>query len=182
MVNYANGKLYRIVCNVTGEHYYGSTCQDTVAQRLTGHVRHFKSWIITGNGFYTSFPIIKRGNYSIILVETFPCKSKNELSQRERFYIENNECVNKVIPSQTHVEYLVVHKLEIAKQKQSYRQENIDKIKIQEKEYYEANRDVILKQKKEYNETNREKILLRRRELYRKKKLLKLELSHNEKT
>ena len=32
----------------------------------------------------------------IILVEQLECNNKQELLMRERFYIENNECVNKI--------------------------------------------------------------------------------------
>ena len=31
MVNYGDGKIYRIVCNTTGDTYYGSTAEKTLA-------------------------------------------------------------------------------------------------------------------------------------------------------
>jgi hypothetical protein len=37
MPNYANGKIYKIVCNITGEQYIGATTQK-LSQRLTCHV------------------------------------------------------------------------------------------------------------------------------------------------
>ena len=36
MNNYNDGKIYEIVCNITGERYIGSTIQ-TLSQRLAAH-------------------------------------------------------------------------------------------------------------------------------------------------
>ena len=59
-----------------------------------------------GNRRYiTAFKVIENKNYSIILMELYPCGSKAELKARERYYIENNECVNKHIPGRTKKEY-----------------------------------------------------------------------------
>jgi len=41
----------------------------------------------------------------ITLVEKYRCETKDELHARERYYIENNKCVNKVIPTRTTKEY-----------------------------------------------------------------------------
>ena len=42
MVNYEKGKIYKIVCNTTGEIYIGSTTKQTLAQRLSQHVSQYK--------------------------------------------------------------------------------------------------------------------------------------------
>lgn len=39
MNKYENGKIYRLVCNITGLNYYGSTCQPL----------HKRKWIININ-------------------------------------------------------------------------------------------------------------------------------------
>jgi hypothetical protein len=44
MPNYQDGKIYKIICNITDECYIGSTCELTVARRLAGHVIDYKSW------------------------------------------------------------------------------------------------------------------------------------------
>ena len=115
MVNYQLGKIYRIVCNTTGLTYYGSTCEDTMAKRLSHHKDSYKRYLNGNYGFTTSFEILKNENYEIILVENFPCNSKDQLHARERFYIESNECVNKIIPTRTKKEYREQNKEEIAK-------------------------------------------------------------------
>ena len=45
--------------------------------------------------------IIETGDYDIVLVEEYPCSTKDELFKRERYYIENNTCINKHAPSMT---------------------------------------------------------------------------------
>ena len=58
-----------------------------------------------GSSRTTSFEVLKNENYEIVLVELAPSNSKMELHQRERYHIENNECVNKQIPTRTDEEY-----------------------------------------------------------------------------
>ena len=60
MVNYQLGKIYKIVCNETGEMYIGSTCEPTLARRLATHVGQYKSWK-NGKGYKVmSFDIIEK--------------------------------------------------------------------------------------------------------------------------
>jgi hypothetical protein len=49
------------------------------------------------------------------LVENYSCNSKKELETRERYYIENNECVNKNMPTRTMKEYQEENKEKIKK-------------------------------------------------------------------
>ena len=102
---YNNGKIYKIVCNTTGLCYFGSTIEKHISNRLGGHRRHYKHYLNGKGGNLSSFKILENNNYEIILVETVCCENVYELRNRERFYIENNECVNKHIPNQTKAEY-----------------------------------------------------------------------------
>ena len=108
MVNYLESKIYKIVGN--GLTYYGSTCEPTLAKRLTKHRNSFKGYKSGKTSYVTSFKIIETGIFDIILVENFPCNSKDELHARERHYIENNECVNKNIPGRSIKEYKENHR------------------------------------------------------------------------
>jgi len=93
---YNNAKVYRIVCNETGLQYIGSTCK-TLSARLSGHKSVYKRYLNGNNQFITSFKILENDNFDIVLLENLiNCKSKDELHQRERYYIDNMECVNKV--------------------------------------------------------------------------------------
>jgi hypothetical protein len=128
MVNYNLGKIYKIKCNVTGQIYIGSTCEKTLARRLAGHVKHYKGYL---NGKYhnvSSFKVLENGDYFIVLLESVNCENNDELKARERHYIENNVCVNKVIPGRTVKEYYEDNKEKIFKNMNEYYQANKEKI------------------------------------------------------
>ena len=95
MVNYRNGKIYRIDCITTGQVYIGATTKTTLAQRLTQHRSLFKQWKEGKTNYTTSFKIIEQDNFVISLIEECPCNSKDELSARENYYIRTIDCVNK---------------------------------------------------------------------------------------
>jgi hypothetical protein len=104
MVNYSNGKIYKIVCDTTKLVYIGSTTKQYLSQRLDSHRRQYKTWKGGKGSNYTSFKVLEGNNYSIVLLELVDCKSKDELLARERFYIETVECVNKFVPLRTQEE------------------------------------------------------------------------------
>ena len=99
---YKRGKIYKIVCNTTGLCYIGSSSQKSLAKRLGQHKDYYKLWKINTHHIVASFQIIDNNNYEIVLVENYPCNSKDELHARERYWIENTECINKVIPTSNH--------------------------------------------------------------------------------
>ena len=98
MNKYEKSKIYKIVCNITGEIYFGSTTETHLCKRLAKHRNSFKRYKEGKYHFNSSFPIIERGDYNVVLVELCNFKSKDELFKRERDYIENNKCVNRIIP------------------------------------------------------------------------------------
>ena len=113
MVNYANSKIYKITCNVTGLTYYGSTV-NSLSKRMGQHRSDFKK--NRGNSCNSKL-VLAAGNYDYCLVEKFPCDDKSELHRRERFYIESNECCNRQVPGRTPKEYHVDNREKILKQK-----------------------------------------------------------------
>jgi hypothetical protein len=125
MADYANGKIYRLVCNVTGLQYIGSTVSP-LSVRLTGHTQGYKRYQKGTTNFVTSYKILESGNFAIDLIEDYPCKENKELLTRERYYIEKLDCVNKIIPSRTHQEWYEAHKVEIREQKKTYRETRRD--------------------------------------------------------
>ena len=116
MVNYENGLVYKIACRETGEVYIGSTTQ-SITTRINKHkadVNCFDKG--TKNNRCTSYNIIKRGNYEVSILETFPTTAKLFLQQRERYFIENEtSVVNEVVPRRSKAEsnkaYKEVHVL-----------------------------------------------------------------------
>ena len=112
-IDYQKAKIYRIVNDTIPDMvYYGSTCQN-LSTRMAGHRCYAKRININNS----SKQLFQTGNPVIVLVENFPCKSKEELLMRERFYIENNSCVNKQVPGRSDAEYREDHKEKISKWK-----------------------------------------------------------------
>lgn len=90
---YKSGKIYRIDGN--GKTYIGSTIMDLEA-RIYLHKTHFKSAMRGTYRYCSSFEILNEcDDYSISLVETYPCDSKSQLWAREAMYIQEIECVNR---------------------------------------------------------------------------------------
>ena len=136
MVNYENGKIYKLVCNTTGLVYIGSTCEPQLARRLAGHVGSYKLYK-SGKGHYvTSFKILEGGDYDIVLIKNVKCNNKEELHAEERQFIESIKCVNKYIPTRTIKEHYEDNKVERLKQIKQYRDENKDKIKEQQSQKF----------------------------------------------
>lgn len=81
-MDYKNGKIYRIICEETGRQYIGSTCS-TLVKRLSIHKKK-------GNKASCKDFI----NPKIFLIEDYPCERKDQLLMRERYHMENTECVN----------------------------------------------------------------------------------------
>jgi hypothetical protein len=154
MPDYQNAKIYKIFSYENDDVYYGSTC-DTLCRRMTGHRNSYKLYKEgKSNNNYTSFKILELTSAKIELVENYPCNSKEELLQREGFYIRNNDCVNKYIPLRTVKQYYDEKKETILEQKKEYYKAN----KEQKKEYYEVNKEQRKEQRKEYREANKDKI------------------------
>lgn len=124
-------------------HCWCEKCDDELKKRKWYHKNHYEKWQKGLFAYITSFELFKAGEVEIVLIESCPCASKDELFARERFWIENTVCVNKNIPGRTKAEYNEEHR---------------DAISEQKKEYYEQNRDAILERMKEYYEKNKEKV------------------------
>ena len=161
MERYQNGKIYKIVCNITGKVYIGSTCKKLLSQRLAGHVQSFKKWKNGKKCSITSFEIIEGGDYYIELLELVSCNSKDELLIKERFYIQSIDCVNKI-------KNLNMTEEDKKEWRKKYSKEYNEKNKDNIKEYYQNNKDKI----KEYREQNKDKLKEYFKEHYFKKKLL----------
>jgi len=134
-MDYQNGKIYRLVSNVSDKQYIGSTIT-SLSKRLYQHKSNYKCFIQGSKQAYiSSFDVIEEDDYDIILIEEYPCQNKNELERRERFYIESMDCINRKVPCKGQDENY--HK--------AYYQEKKDKIK----QYYQDNKDRISQRNKE---------------------------------
>ena len=146
MPDYQKGKIYKIT---SGDLVYiGSTCEPTLAKRLSNHVKNYKQWKQGKMRLTTAFNLIDTGNYEITLIELYPCGSKDELTARERFHIETTACVNKVIPTRTHKEY--DQNPNRIKLKHDIYIKNKEEVNQKCKDYYQANKETIIEKKRLY--------------------------------
>jgi len=172
MVNYQNSSIYRMVCNVTGLQYIGSTTQP-LHKRKHGHLGQYTAWKNGKKNYMTSFKVIENGDFDVVLLEKLECETKEQLHARERYYIETLECVNKFIPARTNKEYYqaniedfhekqrkyrAAHVEEMKEYQKTYRAEHKEEAKSYLKEYHIKNADKIREQKRAYNAANAEAI------------------------
>ena len=145
---YNSSKIYKISSNLTDKIYIGSTTQ-TLAQRLSEHVRGYKHYIKTNTKYITSCEIIKLDDYYITLIEECNFNNKSQLLKREGEVIKLNLniVVNKIIAGRTHTEY------------------------------YNDNHETILDKRRQYNIDNKQVISERNKQQYINNKQRRLELN-----
>jgi len=140
MCDYSQSKIYKIVSPSKNITYYGSTTYD-LQKRLINHIRKYKYYKDGKTNYVSVNDVLECDDAVIELVENFSCNNRKELTDREGYYIKNNECINKNIPGRTYKEWKL---------------ENIDNYKEYQKEYQKEYR----KQKKEENRKANEKYIL----------------------
>ena len=116
MVNYANGKIYKIeAIGGEGDIYIGSTTKKYLSQRFDSHRYDFEGWKLGCKNYnkVSSFEIFDTygiDNCHIVLLETCPCAIRDELRAIEAGHIRNTQCVNKNVPGRTKDMYRQEHK------------------------------------------------------------------------
>ena len=146
MPNYQNSKIYKLVNTTTNEIYIGSTTRD-----LKTRLREHKSLYTSGKTKKEKSYLLFNENHEVIieLLEDVNCKDKKELTIRERYYIENYECVNINIPTRTKKEHY-----EDTKQNLEYYHKNREQINKKRSEKIECecgsviSRSILYKHKK----------------------------------
>lgn len=131
------GLIYKLTCKNTLKTYYGST-SGSILNRLCEHEQKFKRGVR-----HSSADIIEGGNYAIEELELIDYEDKNELRDRERFYITNDKnCINKNIPNRTSQDW---HKANPNYNKVYY-ENNKDKHRQYMRAYYLNKKGIVLEQ------------------------------------
>lgn len=173
MVNYSNGKVYKIEPIQGGDIYVGSTTKQYLSQRMDTHRKCYKQWKKGERGKTMSFDIFDKyglENCQIILLENVNCNDKNELLAREAHWIKELNCLNKVIPLQTKKEYYEKNREIIMDKKKIYRKNNLEERKEYDKNYYEKNKNSIREYKKKYQEQNKVILSEKKKQYYQQNK------------
>ena len=87
MPNYKNGRIYKICNNVNNLIYIGSTTLP-LSKRMAVHRTYSKNKYYKDMKLYKYIHELGIHNFSIILIENYPCCNKEQLLQRERFYFD----------------------------------------------------------------------------------------------
>lgn len=148
MVNYSNGKIYKIVSSQTNKVYIGSTTTP-LCERLSGHRQRFRRWKLGKDCYLTSYDILKYDDARIVLICNFPCSNVEELHKKEQEIMDEYEDKvnrNKAFPGfDTKEEYY-----------QNYRVENCEKLREKNRLYREANPEKLQKKSQVYYEKTKE--------------------------
>ena len=168
MVNYANGKIYKIEPKCEhddGDIYIGSTTKPRLCDRMATHRAMYKRWkdkkVDKHIRSYDLFDKYGVNNCEIVLLEVINCETKEELHAREKHFIKSNKCVNLVVPLRTEKEYYSDNKDKKREQKRKRYRENADvrdKVRDKGKLYRNSNKVAIAERKKQYREGNIDKI------------------------
>ena len=141
MPDYSTGKIYKVINPQNEIIYIGSTTQK-LSSRFCNHEHK-------GNG------------NKIILLENYPCNSREELNKKEQEIIDHFDNLlnirNAYIPEYKEYfkEYSKENKEKILQHKKKYYEENKKKQKV----YYDNNIDKISEYRKVYYQENKIKII-----------------------
>ena len=151
-IDYSKTVIYKIVCNDLDikDCYVGHTTdfvRRKVAHKYNCNAENDKSY---------NFKLYKKirenggwNNFSIVLIEKYPCNDGDEARARERYWYENlNASLNTVYPARTKQEYFKEYDIIIKEYKKKYNELNKDKIKEDNRDYKINNKENIQKVKK----------------------------------
>ena len=170
MVNYQNGKIYKIEDVGGNMCYIGSTTKDFLSKRMVEHRSKYKTWCNDNTSIrfsvFKNFQKYGVENCRIVLIELFPCDSKDELTSRESHFMHTIDCVNKVMIGRTKAEWARDNHPRLQEKGKNYRSENQDKIRAQKAMAYQRDKDTIMAKTKIYQEKNKEHRQLQRSEVH----------------
>ena len=152
MNRYEKGQIYKIVDVGYNKCYIGSTCE-ALSRRFERHTSRYKRNVGDTRAvlLFDEFGV---ENCRIERIEKLPCNSKEELLQREGYYIQNTECVNRCIAGRTAKAYYEQNKEDIKAKSRQHYHDNRDARRAQQKKYWDKNADALNAHKKQYRQEN----------------------------
>lgn len=155
-MGYETGKIYKIVCE-DGKYYIGSTIRP-LNSRLSSHKCASRN--TETNNAYNHIKTIGWDKVAIELIELFPYENRNQLLERETWFITQNKedelCLNTRNPltDNTTPEMRQKQKDYLRSNYQQNREERLQK----QKEYYSNHRESRREYNKSYAEKNAESL------------------------
>jgi hypothetical protein len=166
MPKYENAVIYKLCCKDPSikDEYYGHTTNKT--KRKQGHKDECYNENRKGHNLPVYQFIRANGgfnNWSMIVVEEYPCENKNQAELRERYWIETQQAtLNKNIPTRTSQEYNQEHKEEHKQYYQEHKEERTQYLK----QYYQEHKEELVEKQKQYNREHKEEISERSKQYY----------------
>ena len=152
MRDFPKGKIYMLRNSINDELYVGSTVS-TLSTRL---IKHKSESTHARNGM----PIMKAmrelgsENFSIELIEDFPCTNACDLHKREGYWIRHYNTYgsgyNALISGRDKKEWTKEHAEHVAEQKKNWQKDNAEHVAEHKKHWAEQNRDKVNLRCKEY--------------------------------
>ena len=88
MVNYQNSKIFKLVENDSGLTFIGGTTEKYLCKVVCDIRYKLKNYKQKPGKINLMFEIIKNSKFSIVLLDTYPCNSKDELQARVFYHIK----------------------------------------------------------------------------------------------
>ncbi len=150
MKDYSRGEIYKIFKkNEPILCYVGSTIKG-LSERLRLHKKDSKK---RASLFYITVDE-KWDEWEMELIEKYPCKTDEELRNREGIYIQDIGILNKQIPGRTGKQYYDDNKQTYLNTSKEWREHN----KTYLEDYRKTNKEKIKEKSQEYREKHRDEI------------------------
>ena len=157
MVNYKNGKIYKLWSPEGDMIYIGSTCRGLAHRKA----QHKDKPNTTSKILFDTYTDIR-----IELIEEYPCDNKEQLNRKEGEYIRTLDCVNRCVAGRTEKEWREDNKEHL----EEYREENKEHHAEKNREYYQKNKGHVQEKHKEYRENNKGHLQEKQKEYCEKNK------------
>lgn len=181
MKDYSKTKIYYI--QVGDERYYGHTVRPRLCDRAGQHRADFKNCPERKVYKHMREVGMTEKDIKLILVEHWPCKSKDEAEAREAYWIRKAGTLNRNVPQrkpnewyndnceymkQKAKEYRKANKQAISNRRKQLRRIQVNRLKMSQykKEWYNKNKSKFLEKAKDYRDENRSEINEKRRQKY----------------
>ena len=172
LVKYGKSVIYKIFCRDENiiDCYVGSTTDFN--QRKRQHKNSYNNEKSVGYNLPVYRFIRDNGgfdNWEFEVLENYPCRNKELLVKRERFWFEKlDSTLNGQYPQRSKKEYREHNEEKIKeqtkKQNKKYKEEHKEQIKEYNKEYREKNIEHLREKDKQYYEVNKKEILEKKKE------------------
>lgn len=159
MVNYKDGKIYKITNTVDDAVYVGSTSRQRLCQRWQDHMCSFRDEQHKNMKLYKHMHAIGTEHFSIELIELYPCESKDALHAREGYWIRQLAAqLNSYIAGRTPAQYYQDNKGHVLEHAHQYYEANKEKRNEYSSKYYETHKETVNERGRKYKAANKEKI------------------------